>query len=81
MEAEHDFAVGRRFDAQPLRADGHRAVGADLDKGAHTPHIGSPRAVRGRSDNGTVLFLGLVPGPLRGLPDFGVWGRASYPLC
>ena len=32
------------FDAQALRADGHAAIAADLDGGAHAPHIVPPRA-------------------------------------
>ena len=72
VEAEHDLGARRPFQAQPLCADGHTASGADLDEGAHTPHIVPPRAAGRGPQERTVFLSGLVPGPLRGLAQFAV---------
>jgi hypothetical protein len=72
MEAEHDFAPGRFFEAQPLSADGDTAVGADLDRRAHAPNVVPPRTVRNRADHRTVFFPGLVPGPQGGLAQLAM---------
>ena len=39
MEAEDYLGARGAFDAQALGADGHTAVGADLEGGAETPNI------------------------------------------
>jgi hypothetical protein len=46
-----------------LRADGHAAIGADLDERAHAPDIVPPRAAWSRPHPGTVFSPGLVPSP------------------
>ena len=68
MQAQNDFATGRLFDPQPLRADRDAAIGADGQWRAHAPDIVPPRAARDRPHYGTVFFPGLIPGVLRGLP-------------
>ena len=70
MEAKHDLAAGRSFQAQPLRTDGHAAIRADFDRGAHTPDI-RPPGTAGRGPQGRALFFPrLIPGSLRGLAQF-----------
>jgi len=72
MQAEDNRAAGRLFQAQALRPDRHTSVGADLDQGAHAPHIAPPRAAGDRSQHRTVFLFGLVPGPLWGLAQFAM---------
>ena len=49
MEAQHDLGAWRAFDAETLDANGHAAVGADLEGCADTPNIRPPRAARDRT--------------------------------
>lgn len=44
MEAKHDEAGRRFFNAEALRADRHAAVGADFKERADAPHVIPPRA-------------------------------------
>ena len=39
MEAKDHLGLGWFFNAQALRADGHAAIGTDVQGGAHAPHI------------------------------------------
>src|SRR5271165_3281301 len=70
MEAEHDFGSRRPFQPEALGADRDAPIRADLDMGAHAPHIGPPSTAWGFPHNGTVFLPGLVPSPLRGLAQF-----------
>lgn len=72
MEAKHDFGARWFFQAQPLRPDGHPAVGADLEGGAHAPDKVPPRASGGRAQCGAVFFPGLRPGTVRRLAQFAM---------
>ena len=72
METKQDLAARRSFHAQALRADGHTAIAADFDEGAHAPHIIPPRATRRWPHDGTLLFPGLIPSPLRSLAQFAM---------
>ena len=72
MEAEYDLGAGRSFHTQALRADGHAAIGADFDESAHAPHVIPPRATRGGPQDGAFFFAGLLPRPVRGLPQFAM---------
>lgn len=72
MEAKHPFGCRRFFDPQALRADGPAARAADLDEGAHAPHLIPPRPTRGGPQDGALFFPGLIPGPLRGLAQFAM---------
>ena len=70
MEAQHDLAARRSFQAQPLRADGRAAIQADLEGRAHAPDI-RPPGTAGRGPQGRALFFPrLLPGSLRGLAQF-----------
>ena len=64
VETKHHLGGRWFFDPQSLGADGHAAIAADLDEGAHAPHIVPPRAARGRPQDGAVFFPGLIPRPL-----------------
>jgi len=70
MEAQHDLAAGRSFQAQPLGADGHAAIRADFERGAHAPHIVPPGAAGRGAQGRTLFFPRLIPGSLRGLAQF-----------
>jgi len=72
VEAKHDAAAGWFFDAQALRADGDTAIDSDFEGSAHAPHINPPGAARCRAEGGAFFFSGLVPGPLRRLPQFAM---------
>ena len=72
MEAEHDWGAGRFFHAQPLGADRHAPIAADLDCSAHAPYIIPPRAAGRGPQDGAFFFPGLIPRPLRGLAQFPV---------
>src|SRR5437867_2336429 len=72
MEAEHDFASGRFFEAQPLSADGDAAVGADPDRCAYAPNVVPPWAAWDGAHHRTVFLLGLVPGPQWGLAQLAI---------
>ena len=72
MEAKHVLAARRSFRAQPLGADGHAAIRADLDRGAHAPDI-RPPGTAGCGPQGRALFFPrLIPGSL--------WGLAQFPM-
>src|SRR5258706_13851966 len=70
MEAKHDLAGRWFFDPQPLRADGHPAVGADLEGRAHAPDIIPPGAARCWTQCGALFLAGLIPSALRSLAQF-----------
>ena len=72
MQAEHYFCGWRFRAAQALSADGHAAITADLDEGAHAPDVIPPRATGCRPQDGAFFFSGLIPGPLRGLAQFAM---------
>ena len=72
VEAKHHFGGRWFFDTQALRADGHAAIAADADEGAHAPDIIPPRTTRGGPQNGAFFLFGLIPGPLRGLAQFAM---------
>ena len=72
VEAKNHAGARWFFEAQPLRADGHAAIGADLDESAPTPDIVPPKAAWRGPQHRTVFFPGLIPGPLRRLPQFPV---------
>ena len=72
MQAEHDLGGGGSFDAQALRADGHAAIGADLQDRAHAPHVVPPSTAWGPTDHGASFLEGLIPGPLRSLAQFAM---------
>ena len=68
VQTQDDFATGRLFDPQPLRAARDAAIGADGQWRAHAPDIVPPRAARDRPQDGAVFFPGLIPSVLRSLP-------------
>lgn len=72
VETEHHFGARWFFDPQPLCADRHATVGADLDGRAHAPHVRPPRAARGRAQRRALFQAGLVPGALRRLAQFAM---------
>ena len=72
VEAKHHLGFGRFFDSQALRADGNAPVAADLDERAHAPDVIPPRAAGRGPQDGAFFFLGLCPGPLRGLAQFAM---------
>src|ERR1017187_389251 len=73
MPAEYHLGFGRFFDSQALHADGHAAIAADLDEGAHAPHSYiPPGATWGWPQDGAFFFAGLIPGPLRRLAQFAM---------
>ena len=72
VEAKDHLGLGWFFDPQALRADRHAPIAADLDHGAHAPHIIPPRAAGCGADDGSFFFVGLIPRLLRGLPQFAV---------
>ena len=72
MEAKDHLGLGWFFDAEALRADRHTTIAADLDGGAHTPHVIPPRTTRRGPQDRAFFFFGLIPGPLRGLTQFAV---------
>src|SRR5271155_3856578 len=65
MEAQNHFGPPGMFDAEALRADGNAAIGADFDGGANAPNIRPPSTSGGRAQDGSIFFLGAVPGFLR----------------
>jgi len=72
MEAEDYLGARGTFDAQALGADGHAAVGADLERRADTPNIRPPRATRGWAQDRTLLLFGEFPGLFRGHAQFAM---------
>ena len=72
VEAKHDLAAWWSFDSQSLCADGHTAIGTDVQGSAHAPHIMPPRAVRCRTQCGALFLAGLIPGML--------WSLAQFPM-
>ena len=72
MEAKDHLSLRRFFDAEALGADGYATVAADLDDGAHAPHVIPPRAAGRRAQDGAFFFFGLGPGLLRGLTQFAM---------
>ena len=72
MEAEDDSGTGRVFEAKALTADGDPSIGTDPQRGANAPNIRPPRAMRGRTDDGTLFLFGQVPGALGSQIKFAV---------
>jgi len=72
METEDDFGAGRFFEAHPLRANGHAAIGADFDESAEAPNKGPPRATGRWAQDGAFGAPSAVPGLLRGHPQFAM---------
>src|ERR1700690_3786205 len=72
MQTEDDFATGRFFDTQSLSANGDAAVGANLNRGAHAPDVGPPRAEGDGTHDRTIFSLGLIPGSLWSLAQFAM---------
>ena len=72
MEAQDYLGARGTFDAQALGADGHAAVGADLECCADTPNIRPPRAARGGAQDGPLFLLGEVPSLFRGHTQFAM---------
>ena len=70
MEAKHYLAARGSFHSQPLRADGHAAIGADVQGGAHAPHIMPPGAARCWTQSGALFLASLIPGALGSLAQF-----------
>ena len=70
VETKDDLGFGWFFNAQALRADGHAAIAADLQRRAHAPDIIPPGATRDWPQDGAFFFPGLLPGPLRRLAQF-----------
>ena len=70
VEAKHHLAARRSFHSQPLRANGHAAIGADVKGGAPAAHIMPPGAARWRTQCGALFLAGLIPGALRSLSQF-----------
>ena len=81
VEAKHHFGAGWFFDTQALRADGHAAIGADVDEGAHAPDISPPRATRGRAAERSVFPFWPDPRPVAGSGAVrdGLRGRCDAP--
>src|ERR1039458_7460049 len=72
MEAEDYLGARGAFDVQALGADGHAAVGADLESRADTPNIRPPRAARGGAQDGPLFLLGEFPGLFGGHAQFAM---------
>ena len=72
MEAKDHLGLGWFFEAEALGADRHAPIAADLDHGAHAPHIVPPRATGCGPQDGAFFFAGLIPGPLRRLTQFAM---------
>ena len=72
MEAEHDLAARRPFEAQALSANGTTPVGADLDGLAETLTMRPPGATGGRAQDRALLLLREFPGALRGQAQLAV---------
>ena len=72
VAAKHHPAARWSFHSQPLRADGHAAIGTDVKGGAHAPHIMPPRAGWCRTQSGSLFLAGLIPRPLRGQAQFAM---------
>ena len=72
MEAKDGLGLRRFFDAQALGADGHAPVAANLDGGAYAPDIIPPGAAGRGPQDGAFFLTGLLPCPLRGLPQFAM---------
>src|SRR5258706_5391898 len=62
MQAEDHFCSRRFFNAQALGANGHAAIAADFERGAHAPDISPPRTAWGRAQSGAVSIFRPVPG-------------------
>jgi len=56
VEAEDNFGACRVFDADPLRADGHPAIRAELESGPLASNIRPARTARGWADGGNRFF-------------------------
>jgi len=72
MEAQNHFAPPGMLDAEAMGADGHTAVAADLDRGANAPNIRPPRASADGAQDGSLLFLGAIPGLLWSHREFAM---------
>ena len=65
MEAQNDFCPPGMLHAEALWADGNTAIGTNFDGGANAPNIRPPRTSGGWAQDGSLFFLGAVPGLLR----------------
>ena len=65
VPAEDDAGAGCGFDAQALGAEGHPAIAADADRGAHAPDVRPPGTAGRGAQDGAAFFFGGVPGRLR----------------
>ena len=72
VEAEDYFRTWRPFDAEAVGADGHTAIGPDLEGRAEAPNIRPPRAAGGWAQYGTFFFFGQIPSALRGHAQFAM---------
>ena len=72
MEAQNYFCPPGMLDAEALWADGDTAIGTNFDGGANAPNIRPPRTSGGWAQDGSLLFLGAVPGLL--------WSHAQFAM-
>ena len=72
MEAKDHLGLGWLFEAEALRADRRAPIAADLDDGAHAPHMVPPRAAGCRPQDRAFFLAGLSPSPLRRLAQFAL---------
>lgn len=72
MEAVEDAGAGTDPDAQAFVADGHPAIGADLERGAQAPDIGPPAAAGHGPQAGALFPLGGAEGGVGGAAQFAV---------
>ena len=57
LEAVDDARARAHADEEPLGADGHAAIGTDLEGRAHTPDVGPPAAAGHGAQGGAFFAL------------------------
>ena len=72
MKAVDDARACTDTDAEALRADGDAAIGANFERGAHTPDVGPPSAARHWSQDGALFALGGPRGGVGGAAQFAM---------
>ncbi|TNC94765.1 MAG: hypothetical protein FD118_4209 [Rhodocyclaceae bacterium] len=72
LEAVNDPCACGHADAQAFVADGHAAIGADLDGRADAPEVRPPRAARGGAQHAALFPLGRTGGGVGGALEFAM---------
>ena len=72
LEAVDDACARTHRDAEAFGADGHPAIGADFEVGAHAPDVRPPRAARHGTQDRAVLALGGARGGVGGAAQFAM---------